>query len=89
MINTKYKWIEFIQIPSIGVTKVFKCMNSEYGSFLGTVKWYGAFRKYSFFPNDNIVFETQCLKDIANFLDCLMIERKIQKQNSQLTNPTT
>lgn len=83
MINTRYKWIEFIeQLPQTGKTQIFRCYNFEFGTFLGWVKWYGAFRKYSFFPEPNIVFETQCLKDIASFLDKLMLERKIVNQQS-------
>lgn len=80
MTNTKYKWIEFIKTHSTGKTESFDCYNHEFGSFLGVVKWYGSFRKYSFFPQPNIVFESTCLKDIADFLDKLMLERKIQKQ---------
>ena len=79
---TEYKWIRFDQRVSGGKTKVFTCFNKENYNELGTVKWYGAFRKYAFFPENNIVFETQCLRDIASFLDKLMLERKIEKQNS-------
>lgn len=50
---------------------------------LGQVKWYPGFRKYSFFPSSDIVFEQQCLKDIASFLDKLMLERKLEKQKLQ------
>jgi hypothetical protein len=75
-----YKWIEFTLQHDTGKTKVYNCYNKEYGSLLGQVKWYAAFRKYSFFPENNIVFETQCLKDIASFLDKLTLERKLDKQ---------
>lgn len=77
-----YKWIRFDERLSTGKTKIFTCYNKEYGTELGTVKWYGPFRKYSFFPEANIVFETQCLKDISSFLDKLMLERKLQKQSA-------
>lgn len=82
-ITTQFKWIYFSAVVNTGKTTVYNCYNKEHETFLGQVKWYGAFRKYSFFPEPNIVFETQCLKDIASFLDQLMLERKIQKQNSQ------
>ena len=80
---TKYKWIYFSAVASTGKTTIYNCYNEEHKTFLGEVKWYAPFRKYSFFPAANIVFETQCLKDIASFLDQLMLERKLQKQNSQ------
>lgn len=78
----KYKWIHFSPLLFTGKTTVYNCYNTEHGSLLGQVKWYGGFRKYSFFPEQNIVFETQCLKDIAAFLDKLMLERKTERQNS-------
>lgn len=77
----KFRWIHFIEIGDTGKTKVYNCYNTEQQSFLGHVKWYSGFRKYSFFPQPNIVFESQCLKDISLFLDQLMIERKLQKQS--------
>lgn len=79
----EYKWIYFSPLVFTGKTTVYNCYNKEYQSLLGQVKWYGGFRKYSFFPEPNIVFETQCLKDIASFLDKLMLERKLQKQSTQ------
>jgi hypothetical protein len=83
MIKTEFKWIVFEERPATGKTKMFLCINKEYKSQLGVVKWYGPFRKYSFFPLPDIVFETDCLKNIASFLESLMLERKIEKQNSQ------
>lgn len=77
----EYKWIYFSPSHSTGKTIVYNCYNKEHASLLGVVKWYGAFRKYSFFPEANIVFEEQCLKDIASFLSRLMLERKIKKQS--------
>lgn len=80
---TNFKWIQFSAVVHTGKTTVYNCFNKEFGTLLGQVKWYGAFRKYSFFPEANIVFEETCLKDIASFLAQLMLERKLQKQNSQ------
>jgi len=36
---------------------------------LGEVKWYGAWRKFAFFPFVNTLFEQDCLRDIANFCE--------------------
>lgn len=79
--KTEYKWIHFVFYSSTGKTEVYNCHNTETGALLGQVKWYGAFRKYSFFPLPDIIFESQCLKDIASFLDQLMLQRKIESQN--------
>ena len=47
---------------------------------IGLIKWYAPWRKYSFFPNRDTVFETDCLKDIIKFIDKIMLEKKIKKQ---------
>ena len=37
------------------------------GFTLGQVKWFGAWRRYAFFPSAGTVFEETCLRQIANF----------------------
>jgi hypothetical protein len=37
------------------------------GAFLGEIKWFGRWRKYSFFPAENCIFEWICLREIAQF----------------------
>jgi len=73
------KWIIFKNISDHyppRKTEIFHVINKEYGTVLGMITWHGPFRKYSFFPEPNMVFETTCLKDIAGFMDNLMEERK-------------
>jgi hypothetical protein len=70
------KWLEFDLTCWTGKTKTFHVRNSETKFVIGIIKWYGAFRKYSFFPTANCVFESKCLGDIADFLKDLMDERK-------------
>ena len=41
---------------------------AENGAMLGHVAWYGAWRRYCFFPNGATVFEEVCLREIAEFL---------------------
>lgn len=78
------KWIDFIEQAPTGKTKRFNIMPKDLGPMIGEIKWYGPWRKYCFFPKPNCVFETDCLKDIISFLSKLMLDRKIEKQNSQL-----
>lgn len=77
----EYKWIVFELQQDTGKTKVYNCFAKENRVLLGRVKWYGPFRKYSFFPEYRCIFETQCLKDISSFLDKLMLEWKVKTQN--------
>ena len=49
-------------------TKRF-AVHSKTGAWLGTVKWYGPWRKYCFFQNDqDCVFDPACLREIADFM---------------------
>lgn len=76
------KWLEFklLERPADRKTDIYEVWNKEFGSFLGRVSWYAPWRKYSFFPTGkNLVFESDCLTDIANFLKKLMEDRKSQK----------
>src|SRR5688572_11111304 len=61
----KAKWLDFNEVPFKGKTKKFEVVNREQNFTIGEVKWYGAFRQYSFFPVPNTVYERQCLMDIA------------------------
>lgn len=72
------KWIEFVQDTDhvSGKTKVYVVRNKDNGFHLGVIKWYGPFRQYSFFPEENCVFEKTCLKDITDFVVKLEEERK-------------
>jgi len=63
------KWIRIVEQPSEGrKTRIFY-VHSKDGGFLGEIKWYGAWRKYSFFPSPRVVFEEDCLRDIAQFME--------------------
>ena len=37
--------------------------------FLGTIKWFGRWRKYAFFPEPELVFEEECMRDIATVIE--------------------
>jgi len=41
--------------------------NDSFAGLLGQVKWFGRWRKYSFFPVMGAIFEEICLRDIAQF----------------------
>lgn len=79
------KWIQFDEVVIPGrKTKVFLVYNKENTETpIGEIKWYGAFRKYSFFPQPHTVYESVCMQDITNFLDELMEERRAAKENEK------
>jgi hypothetical protein len=70
------KYIKFIQsgLSASGKTKIWRVISKEdEHDFLGWVKWYSAWRCYALYPISNIdgglVFEKQCLHDIADFCE--------------------
>ena len=78
--NVESKWIIFKEIENnnpTAKTKIFAIYpKSNISITLGTIKWFGNFRKYCFFPSPNCIFETQCLTDIIDFINALMEDRK-------------
>ncbi len=75
------KWINFVEEEPLDKqkTKRFTVCNKKSLFPIGTVKWYGPWRQYCFFPNANTVYEQQCLLDITKFIHHLMLERKMKK----------
>ena len=41
---------------------------------LGHVRWWGAWRKYCFFPLDSMLFDNQCLTQISDF--CVYVTKE-------------
>ena len=72
------KYIVSIPIKFTGKTWVYEINSKSSGESLGYVKWYGPWRQYWFEPY-NAGFNSGCLKDITQFLDDLMEERRISK----------
>jgi hypothetical protein len=67
-------YLEFKETHDTGKTKVFSVECND--AFLGFVKWYAAWRRYTFFPCDDTLFDSSCLKEITVFIDQLMEDRK-------------
>lgn len=66
------KWIEFVKTDKHPnkKTEVWMCWSKNDGSFLGEVKWHGAWRQYTFHTHCrwNTVWNTECLQDLSNFV---------------------
>lgn len=68
-VEREAKWITFQLIFDTGKTKIWEVMSKEQGVILGAIKWYGPWRRYSFFPQPNAIFEKTCLREIADYCD--------------------
>ena len=71
------KYLEFRQVPYKGKTKRFEVISKSQGYAIAKIQWYSAWRQYVFSSAFETVWNRECLKDIENFLQRLMDERKI------------
>ena len=58
-------------------TKVFAIVGkSDFEQRLGVIKWYGPWRKYCFFPDEETVWDVNCMAEVMVFIENLMDERR-------------
>lgn len=79
------KWITFqLAEKQNPKTKVYWVITKEQPcSTLGQIKWFGRWRKYSFFPQPETVFEQDCLNDIISFMEDLERSRVLEKDREK------
>lgn len=71
-------YLTFSDQPSkSGKTREIGVFSSINSNFLGWVKWYGQWRRYTFYPIDGCVFDAACLKEIIAKIEELMAARKV------------
>jgi len=69
------KYLNFTELPSKGVTKIIGVGNTS-GSKLAFIKWHSGWRRYVFLPLPETLYDVACMKDILDFIQELMDERK-------------
>jgi len=73
----RYEYIYFEEEPNPGKkTKQFWCRNKKSDITLGVIRWHSPWRQYCFLPTGPTIFSRGCLKDIVDFINQLMEERK-------------
>lgn len=70
------QYINIIQTRENPKTNIYTVYNKQYETTLGIIKWYSAWRQYCFYPWTNSIFNKDCMRFIADFMDILMKERK-------------
>jgi hypothetical protein len=43
---------------------------------LGVVKWFSAWRRYAFFPAPETLYEQDCLRDLAEFIEAETVKQR-------------
>lgn len=83
------KYLIFEDQENEGKTKVYRVLSKtrfdpdqsgvlERHLELGSIKWFGRWRQYAFFPNPETVWNNTCMSEITAFITGLMQERKHQ-----------
>jgi len=69
-------WINFFLMEQKSKTQVWRVETKKDQEILGMIRWLPNWKKYSFLPTANIVYNAIALKDIAKFLNVLMNKKK-------------
>jgi hypothetical protein len=59
-------------------TRIWAVLNRTNNKVLGYVKWYAPWRKYCFFPEYTMCFDTNCMRNISIFCKDRTDEHKIK-----------
>jgi len=62
------KYLEFQLLEQKPKTKVIEVLSKEHGSSLGIIKWFNRWRQYAFFPENETIFNVECLNDIQSYI---------------------
>ena len=47
---------------------------------IGQIKWYGAWRKFCFYPNGDTIWDNKCLEQIIAFLNQVNTKKKNKEE---------
>lgn len=73
------EYLDFIDVPNhSGKTRKVNVVSKKHGFSLGLIQFYGRWRQFVFIPASETVFNKDCLRDIAVFLDVMMADRKVE-----------
>jgi len=61
------EYLVFREFETEGKTNRYYVL-SKSQHILGTIKWYGAWRQYCFYPQGTTIFNRTCLNDISKFV---------------------
>lgn len=75
MAITKAKHLKFVEAEPAPKTRRVLVVNKHDDSQLGNIGWFGRWRRYAFYPLSGTVFEQDCLRDIASYIEAMTKER--------------
>ena len=70
------QYLRFIDVEVRQKTKIIAVVNIHHDEQIGVIKWFGKWRQYCFHPNENTIWNKDCLNDVNSVITKLMEERK-------------
>ena len=77
------KYLEFQTVGNTGKTVIVDVLSRLHGFKLGTIKWFGKWRQYTFFPESNTLYNRVCLREIADYVSELTCARLGNARNGK------
>lgn len=90
VISPTPKWFSVSPSPTAkGRRTLCWRVTAHEGGLLGYVEWYNPWRCYAFFPQPDTVFEKDCLRDLATWLEAETNARRRarQKERDRMKQP--
>lgn len=80
------KYIEFFfaGVTKSGATQIWNVLNKRTGENCGQIKWHGGFRKYCFFPTNNFLFDSDCLRMISEKMEDMNAMRREARRREKV-----
>lgn len=63
-------------------TPIVQVRSRSNEALLGTIRWFGQWRQFCFYPQPLTIFNAGCMKDIQVEIAGLMEERRLDRQRS-------
>jgi len=73
-------YIVFVKVEEKPKTAVYEVRSRSSGIVLGTVQWYGPWRKYCFYSRPETVWNSSCMIEVSDFMLKLLRDRKELKK---------
>ena len=70
------KYLRFVLIAGTAKTQTYHVISAHQGNVLGEIDWYIPWRQYVFEAAPDTIWNKDCLREVAAYLDGLMEGRK-------------
>jgi len=74
--DSKYLVFKLDEMTKDNLTQIYIIKNKTSSDILGYIRWYGAWRQYTYYTSPQCYMAKSCLVDINRFIDLLMKQRK-------------